>query len=106
LIRRTIHISTNKSKEWIPIQKSGEKGGDEVSKKLKVLTMSLLVTIIMIVAFAGTAFAAGPNSGDCPNPDCPNADCPNPDCPYDGDGPKYQKGNAFQYKHQFSQQAD
>jgi len=68
-----------------------------MSKILKVLTVSLLLAIIMIVSLAGTVFAAGgPNSGDCPNPDCP----------YDGDGPKYQKGNAFQYKHQFSQQAD
>ena len=47
-----------------------------MSKILKVLIMSLLVTIIMIVAFAGTVFAAGgPNSGDCPNPDCRTEIC-------------------------------
>lgn len=94
LIRRTIHISNNQSKELIPIQELEEKGGNKVNKRLKVLTMSLLVIIIVIVAFAGTAFAAGPNSGDCPNPDCPNADCPYPGCPRDGNGLKFQNGNG------------
>ena len=78
---------------------------------LKVLTISLIVTIIMIVAFAGTVLAAGPNSGDCPNPDCPNADCPNPDCPCDGNGPKYQNGygpcqngyGQYRYQHRLCQ---
>ena len=74
------------------------KGGEKVSRKLKVLAMSLLVTVIMIVAFAGAAFAAGPNSGDCPNPDCPN-----PDCPRDGDGLKSQNGYGPQYKYRLGQ---
>lgn len=72
-------------------------------KGLKLVIMSLLVTIIMIVAFAGTALAAGPNSVDCPNPDCPNADCPNPDCTCDGDGPIYQNGHGPQCRNQFGQ---
>lgn len=71
-------------------------------KGFKVLIISLMVTIIMVVALSGTVFAAGgPDSGDCPNPDCPNADCPNPDCPSDGNGPMYQHGShgpQYQYR--------
>jgi len=67
---------------------------------LKVLIISLIVSIIMIGASAGVILAAGPYYGNCPNPDCPNADCPNPDC-QDADcpnpdclhnGPMYQHG--------------
>jgi len=68
-------------------------------RRLKVLIISLIVTIIMISAFAGTVLAAGPNSGACPNPDCPNANCPNPDCPRDGNGPMYQHGHGPQYQY-------
>lgn len=75
-----------------------------MSKKLRVLTMSLLMAIIMMVTLAGAVFAAGgPNSDGCPNPDCPNAECPNPDCPCDGAGPKYQHGNGPQYQNRFGQ---
>ena len=84
------------------MQESGEKGGSKVSKRLKVLIMSLLVTIIRVVAFAGTVFAAGgPNAGDCP--DCPDVDCPNPDCPRDGIGPVYQHGHGHQYQYRLGQ---
>jgi len=64
-----------------------------VRKGLKVLTMSLLVTIIMLVVFAGMAFASSPNSVDCPNPDCPR----------DGNGPMYQHGNGPQYQYRSGQ---
>ena len=70
---------------------------------LKVLIISLIVTIIMIGASAGTVLAAGLNSGDCPNPDCPNADCPNPDCPSDDNGPMYQHGNGPQCQYRSGQ---
>lgn len=103
------HYPKNDLKEWIPIHESGKEGGDKVSKRLKVLTTSLLVIIIVIVAFASTTFAAGPDSGDCPNPDCPDTDCPNLDCPRDGDGPKSQNGYKAcqngngQYRYRFGQ---
>ncbi len=72
-----------------------------MSKRLKVLAMSLLVTIIMMVAFAGTVFAAGgPNSDECPE-ECPN--CPNHDCPCDGVGPVYQHGHGPQYQYRLGQ---
>ena len=71
-------------------------------KGLKLFAISLIVTIIMIIASAGAVLAASPNSGDCPNPDCPR----------DGDGLKYQyrqgpyqNGNGeYQYQYRFCQE--
>lgn len=69
-------------------------------KGLKVLTISLVVAILIIVATTGTVLAAGSNSsGDCTHPNCPNIDCPNCDGTCDGTGPMFQKGHGPQYQY-------
>ena len=71
-----------------------------MSKIVRVLTVSLILTVILIVSLTGIVFADGgknPEPGTCPNPNCPNPEpgiCPNPDCLSDclnnGDGSQIQ----------------
>ena len=58
-----------------------------MSKIVKVLTLSLILTVILIVSLTGAVFADGgpnPEPGICPNPDCPGG------CQNDGDGSQTQ----------------
>ncbi len=72
-------------------------------KVTKVLVTSLVLTVILIVSVAGTAFAAGPGSNpDCQNPDCPCGDQNHNGPGYqNGEGPAEPQGNAFQYRNRF-----
>lgn len=73
-------------------------------KGLKVLTISLIVTILIVVATAGTVLASGPSSsGDCTHPNCPNIDCPDCDGTCEGTGPMNQNGNGPQYQYRSGQ---
>ena len=70
------------------------KGGENVRKIVKVLSTSLILTVLLIVSLTGIAFAGdghGPNPepGTCPNPVGPNPDCPY-DCLSDSDGSPQQ----------------
>jgi hypothetical protein len=57
-------------------RKRMNKGGNKVSKKVKILIASLLVAVIATIGFGSIALAGngGEQAGDCPNCDC---DCGN-----------------------------
>ena len=76
-----------------------------MSKKLKILTLSLLLASIMVVSFAGAVFAAdgegGPGDGSCACECTCECDC---ECTCECAGECLGKNHQHQYQNQHQYQ--
>ena len=79
-----------------------------MSRLIKILAMTLVLTAILAVSITGTVFAAGgnPDNGnqgkECPYGDCENCDCENCICE-NGDCENADcEQNEYAYNHSYS----